>query len=166
MPNAISLAARVYEAPSPAEARGAAKTEAPPEEAEREKLSRACKEFESVFLGHLLKSMRATTKVLGDGESAAGAGMMTEVMDEHLAMALASKGGIGLGDALERRGLVGAGEPLAGPWRPALGTERGHKGRGSAETVGRPAPPGRHAGRRARPRTSNETPLRHPPDVP
>jgi len=103
MPSAISLAARAYTPPNPAEARGAAKTESSAEDLEREKLSRACEEFESIFLGHLLKSMRATTKVLGDDGSPAGAGMMTEMMDEHLARALASKGGIGLGEALEEQ---------------------------------------------------------------
>ncbi|MBN1826841.1 MAG: transglycosylase SLT domain-containing protein [Candidatus Eisenbacteria bacterium] len=40
---------------------------------------------------------------MSDGEEPAGAGLMTEVMDEHLAREIATQGGIGLGDALERQ---------------------------------------------------------------
>lgn len=71
--------------------------------AKAQRLQRACQEFESLFLAHLVKTMRASTEALGAEEGTAGSGLMTEIVDEHLARALAKGGGVGLAQMLEAK---------------------------------------------------------------
>ncbi len=74
---------------------------AEPRAAERLKLERSAQDFESLLLGTMLRSMRASTDVLAeDSDTPTGTGLMRDVMDEHLSIALAHGGGIGLGDGL------------------------------------------------------------------
>lgn len=80
--------------------------------AKEKKLERACSEFEALFLSHMLKSMRTTADVLGDGEEETGTGMMNEFADEQLALGLARKGGLGLADMLRTRLAPGSEAPV------------------------------------------------------
>lgn len=75
-----------------------------PASAESKRLERAAQDFESLLVGTLLRTMRATTQSMADSddEDSTGTGIMHDVMDEHLAVALARGGGLGLGN------LVGA----------------------------------------------------------
>ncbi len=64
--------------------------------AEMAKLQKVSKDFESVFLAYLLKSMRQTvpkSDLLGDSQ---GSKIFGELRDEELAKNMASSGGIGL----------------------------------------------------------------------
>ena len=67
---------------------------------EKAKIERACQDFESLLLGSLLKSMRETTQAFGTDEKSAGSGIMSEMMDEQLATAIAKGGGLGLSKVL------------------------------------------------------------------
>ena len=69
-------------------------------EARETKLKKAGQDFESLFLGYLLKCMRAT--VPKGEKSQFGMETMREISDEQLAIHLAQHGGIGLGDMLVR----------------------------------------------------------------
>jgi Rod binding domain-containing protein len=72
-----------------------------PRTAERLKLERSAQDFESLLLGTMLRSMRASTDELAeDADAPTGTGLMRDVMDENLSVALAHKGGIGLGHDL------------------------------------------------------------------
>ena len=74
---------------------------AEPRAAERLKLERSAQDFESLLLGTMLRSMRASTEELAeDSDAPTGTGLMRDVMDEHLSVALAHGGGIGLGHDL------------------------------------------------------------------
>jgi flagellar protein FlgJ len=68
-----------------------------------EKLRRACTEFESIFIAHMLKSMRSS--LAGEGlflNDNAGK-MMESMFDENLALGIAKGGGIGLAGMLFER---------------------------------------------------------------
>jgi Rod binding domain-containing protein len=74
---------------------------AAPHAGERLKLERSAQDFESLLLGMMLRSMRASTDVLAeDADAPTGTGLMRDVMDENLSIALAHGGGIGLGHDL------------------------------------------------------------------
>jgi Rod binding domain-containing protein len=90
---------------------------APPTESE--KIADVSRRFESILLGYLLKTMRNAAEVFADGEEqGAGAGMMSDMMDEYLVQNVASNGGFGLGDMiaaqLSRRTGEGGGGDAAG----------------------------------------------------
>jgi len=67
------------------------------------RLKAVCAEFEAVFLSHMLKTMRSSMS----GEGGFGKSHQGEVMgsmaDEKIALDMAQKRGIGLGDLLYRR---------------------------------------------------------------
>ncbi len=65
-----------------------------------DRLKKACNEFESIFITHMLKSMRAS--IAGDGLFLnSNAGKMIESMfDENLSLGIAKDGGIGLSGML------------------------------------------------------------------
>lgn len=62
---------------------------------------RAAQEFEALLLGHLLKSARRATESWGGGALVGGSSVWREVLDEHLALAVARAGGLGLARYLE-----------------------------------------------------------------
>lgn len=78
---------------------------AAPRTPEQERLRRSAQDFESLLVGTMLRTMRETTKSMADSDddSSTGAGIMNDVMDEHLAVALAHRGGMGLGNLLGNR---------------------------------------------------------------
>ena len=64
------------------------------------RLRRACLEFESLFVAHMLKAMRKTVSEGGlIGESNEGK-IFKSMFDEKLALGIAQGGGIGLGEML------------------------------------------------------------------
>ena len=64
------------------------------------RLRRACLEFESLFVAHMLKAMRKTVSEGGAiGESNEGK-IFKSMFDEKLALGIAQGGGIGLGEML------------------------------------------------------------------
>jgi len=64
------------------------------------RLRRACLEFESLFVAHMLKAMRKTVSEGGPiGESNEGK-IFKSMFDEKLALGIAHSGGIGLGEML------------------------------------------------------------------
>lgn len=64
------------------------------------KLKKACQDFESIFLFHLLKAMRSTVPKEGFLEDDLGNDIYTSMMDEELAKKMSSGKGIGISDML------------------------------------------------------------------
>ena len=60
------------------------------------RLKEACRELESLFIGHLLKEMRATVTKSGFLSGGRAEELYTSMLDGQLAKELADKGGIGL----------------------------------------------------------------------
>jgi flagellar protein FlgJ len=63
-------------------------------------LKEACSEFESFFIHHLFKEMRATIPKTGFISGGMAEEIYTSMLDSHLAKELSSKGGIGLSSLL------------------------------------------------------------------
>ena len=63
-------------------------------------LVRACQEMESLFLGYLLKEMRASVPESEMGGNQLARDLYTSMSDQCLANELAGKGGIGLAQIL------------------------------------------------------------------
>lgn len=64
------------------------------------KLLKTCREFESLFLSYMMKTMRETvpeSELFGGGE---GEKMFKDMRDDAMAQEMAKAGGIGLGSAL------------------------------------------------------------------
>jgi Rod binding domain-containing protein len=70
--------------------------------ADAERASEACKEFESILIYHMLSSMRRAFESSDDSEMDFGGDIFKSMMDEQLSIALAKAGGIGLSGLLER----------------------------------------------------------------
>jgi len=64
--------------------------------AEGARLERACVEFESLFISHLVKSMRASLGQGGLFGNSHGSQVLTAMFDEKLALEMSESGGIGL----------------------------------------------------------------------
>ena len=60
------------------------------------RLKEACHELESLFIGHLLKEMRATVTKSGFLSGGRAEELYTSMLDGQLAKELSAKGGIGL----------------------------------------------------------------------
>lgn len=59
-------------------------------------LQKACSEFESIFLNHMLKTMRASVDQGGLIENNNAGRIIKSMFDENLARGIAQGGGIGL----------------------------------------------------------------------
>jgi Rod binding domain-containing protein len=66
----------------------------------REKLEQSCREFESIFLTYMLKSMRSALVEEGILGSSHESKIMNSMLDEKLAENISLAGGIGLGRIL------------------------------------------------------------------
>jgi peptidoglycan hydrolase FlgJ len=69
---------------------------------DEEKLKKACKDFEAIFIHKMIKNMRATvpkSTLLGGGSEQE---IYLSMFDEELSKSLAAKGGVGLGKILQR----------------------------------------------------------------
>lgn len=64
----------------------------------------AAQQFESLLIGQILKEVSASAQSSGLGEEDAASGSMMEMAQEHLAQAIATRGGFGL-TAMVMRGL-------------------------------------------------------------
>jgi flagellar protein FlgJ len=73
-----------------------------------QKLSEACKQFEGLLLGMILKdSLASPQESESDG---AGSGLMKQFASEQLAQSMSNDGGIGLADMLYER-MINGGKP-------------------------------------------------------
>ena len=72
-------------------------------------LREAAAAMESVFMGELLKAMRATVPADGVFEGGAGEAIFTGILDDHIAGLAAARQSHGIGDALfhQLRALAG-----------------------------------------------------------
>jgi Rod binding domain-containing protein len=82
---------------------------------ESEKIQRAARDFETVFLRQMLVSLERTTKVGDKGPNLAGQQAYGSMIVEAVADAVAQAGGIGLGSVLAKALITksGAGDPTA-----------------------------------------------------
>jgi len=83
-----------------------------------ENIEEAAREFESLFLNQLLKSMRKTVEKSELFHGGNAEDIYTEMLDSELSRELASSGGIGLADMLIRQLTAGGeapGEDAPGP---------------------------------------------------
>ena len=113
----------------------AVKNENPPNPAEVAKLRQAAQDFESVFLNHMLKTMRqSATSGPGMG-GGSGQRMYRDLLDDELAKSIAKGGGLGLADVLVRdlvRSLPKEGKKASSP--PAAGPIPDNERQGPLET--------------------------------
>ncbi|MDX1635604.1 MAG: flagellar assembly peptidoglycan hydrolase FlgJ [Marinobacter sp.] len=85
-------------------------------------LEQVAKQFESLFLSEMLKSMRSANKVLSEGNylNSSQSEFYQEMFDSQLSLSLSKQQGLGLADALVRQlsrqipGMSESGETLAG----------------------------------------------------
>ncbi len=70
---------------------------------EDEKLRQACKEMESVFMAHLLKSMRSTVTSTDLFGSEKEESMFRDMLDDEIARAASEQKGIGIAEMLYRQ---------------------------------------------------------------
>jgi flagellar protein FlgJ len=70
--------------------------------AEERQLRAKAHEVESIFLTHMLKTMRQASGLAGAALTGTGQRVYREMMDEHLGQSLAKGGGLGLADMLVR----------------------------------------------------------------
>jgi len=68
------------------------------------KVRDAAQQFESLLIGQILKEVSDSAQNSGLGESDSASGSMMEMAQEHLAQAIATRGGFGL-TAMVMRGL-------------------------------------------------------------
>ncbi len=71
-----------------------------PAKDEEQRLKGVCKEFESLFLSYLLKTMRKTIPKSGLLEGGIGEELFTHIIDQNLALHLAKEEGLGLSSLL------------------------------------------------------------------
>jgi flagellar protein FlgJ len=69
-------------------------------QAQADKLKKACADFESLFLNYLLKSMRSSVSEGGIIDQSEESKIFKSMFDENLAKEIAASGGLGLGDIL------------------------------------------------------------------
>lgn len=72
---------------------------------DREKLKKACADFEALFVARMLKLMRQSIPqngLLGNGP---GKEIYQSLMDQELAQKMSKRGGVGLGEVLYRQVL-------------------------------------------------------------
>jgi peptidoglycan hydrolase FlgJ len=70
---------------------------------DREKLKKACTDFESIMISQLLKSMRQTMAPSGLTGNGLGKGIYDSLFDQEVSRSLAKRGGLGLGKMIYNR---------------------------------------------------------------
>ena len=85
---------------------------APENGAEHAKIEKAAKQFESLLIGQIMKSMHeaGSSGWMGGGDDQAGEAAM-ELAEEQFAQALASRGGLGLARLIMQGLTARSGEP-------------------------------------------------------
>jgi len=66
----------------------------------RAELKKVAEEFEAVFIGQLLKIMRETIEESGLEGGGFGKGIYTELFDQEIALSMAKRGALGIGDII------------------------------------------------------------------
>jgi flagellar protein FlgJ len=84
-------------------------------EIDREKLKKACTEFEALFVQEMLKFMRQTVPKSGLGGPGGGKEVYQSLMDQELSKSLAKKGGLRIGEMVYRQMLQEEGEKASSP---------------------------------------------------
>ena len=70
-------------------------------EEEQEKLKKACKDFESLFIGYMYKAMRQSVQKSDlMGENSMGENIFSEMLDDQICKTCADQGGFGLWESL------------------------------------------------------------------
>ncbi len=72
-------------------------------EKEKEKLKKACKDFEALFVNQLMKEMRKTVKKSGFMDGGNAEKIFQSMLDEKYAEAIADSGEMGLADMMYRQ---------------------------------------------------------------
>jgi flagellar protein FlgJ len=72
---------------------------------DREKLKKACADFEALLVARMLKLMRQSIPQNGLLENSPGKEVYQSLMDQELAKSMSQRGGIGLGEVLYRQVL-------------------------------------------------------------
>ena len=70
---------------------------------EPDKLKKACREFESIFLAYLMKRMRATVPKTDLFGSQRDEEIFRDMMDDEIARSASEKQGLGLGDLIYKQ---------------------------------------------------------------
>lgn len=70
---------------------------------EKEKLEEACKDFESIFVNQLMKSMRKTVNKTGLIDGGRGEEIFQSMLDEEYSKEIAKEGRLGISDMLFRQ---------------------------------------------------------------
>ena len=70
---------------------------------EKEKLKKACKDFEALFVNQLMKEMRKTVKKSGFIDGGNAEKIFQSMLDEKYAEAIADSGNMGLADMMYRQ---------------------------------------------------------------
>jgi Rod binding domain-containing protein len=76
----------------------------------RFRLEKTCQEFESIFLTHMLKTMRSAMAEEGYLGTSHERNMMHTLLDESLARGASQGGGIGIGRVLYEKLMAGQGQ--------------------------------------------------------
>ncbi len=76
---------------------------------QRNELKKAAREFEAIFIAHMLKVMRETIQESGLMEGGFGKSIYTELFDQEVSLNLAQRGVLGIAGILERKLLSTAG---------------------------------------------------------
>lgn len=74
-----------------------------PTEVDKNELEKICSEFESLFIYHLLKTMRNTIPKSGFIGGGRGQEVYTSMLDQHLSGNISRQRGIGIASALMRQ---------------------------------------------------------------
>lgn len=82
---------------------------------DREKLKKACTEFEALFVQEMLKFMRQTVPKSGLGGLGGGKEVYQSLMDQELSKTLAKKGGLRIGEMVYRQMSQKEGEKAFSP---------------------------------------------------
>ena len=97
---------------------------------DREKLKKACADFEALLLARMLKLMRQSIPQNGLLGSSPGTEVYQSLMDQELAKSMSQRGGVGLGEVLYRQVLqreekarAGAREGTPEAWPKVEGSE-------------------------------------------
>ena len=74
-----------------------------PETGDQKKLWSACKDFESIFIGQMLKQMRDSVQTSDPLNQGAANKMWRGMLDDETAKTMSKSGGIGLAEGLYRQ---------------------------------------------------------------
>jgi murein DD-endopeptidase MepM/ murein hydrolase activator NlpD len=90
----------------------------------REELKKVARDFESLFVGYLLKVMRETIEEAGAAEGGLGKDIYTQLFDEEMAKTIARQGTFGIADMLINRLSVEESPSASQPGGSSSGSSR------------------------------------------